>query len=163
MHVGIANPRWWGQRSRHSRCMRNLQFYVSGNRPIAVTFGSYNLTSNLTMSVYVISKWLYQRTIQQTRLSSVLDTSTTSQWRRNGRDGVSNHRRPVCLLNRLFKRRSKKTSKLRVIGLCEGNSPVTSDFPALRASNAENAPIWWRHHEKTVLPPDTPELYAPGQ
>ena len=34
--------------------------------------------------------------------------------------------------------RSKKTSKLRVTGLCEGNSPVTDEFPAQRASNAEN-------------------------
>ena len=30
--------------------------------------------------------------------------------------------------------------------LCEGNSPVTGEFPAERASNAENASIWWRHH-----------------
>ena len=42
--------------------------------------------------------------------------------------------------------RSKKTSKLRVTGLCEGNSPVTSEFPAQRASNTENVSIWWCHH-----------------
>ena len=46
------------------------------------------------------------------------------EWRHNERDGVSNHRRLVCLLNRLFRCTSKKTSKLRVTGLCEGNSPV---------------------------------------
>ena len=34
----------------------------------------------------------------------------------------------------------------RVIGLCAGNSPVTREFPAQRASNAENVSIWWRHH-----------------
>ena len=34
MHVGIANPRWRGKRSRHSRRMRKQQFYVSGKRPI---------------------------------------------------------------------------------------------------------------------------------
>ena len=28
-----------------------------------------------------------------------------------------------------------------------GNSPVTGQFPAQRASNAENVSIWWRHHE----------------
>ena len=33
-HVGIANPRWWGKRSRNSRRMRNPQFYLSGKRPI---------------------------------------------------------------------------------------------------------------------------------
>ena len=31
-------------------------------------------------------------------------------------------------------------------GLCAGNSPVTGEFPAQRASNAENISIWWRHH-----------------
>ena len=45
------------------------------------------------------------------------------RWRHNERDGVSNHQRLDGLLNRLFRRRSKKTSKLRVTGLCEGNSP----------------------------------------
>ena len=66
----------------------------------------------------------------------------------NEPDGVSNHRRLACLPNRLFGRRSKKTSELRVTGLCEGNSPVTGKFPTQRASNAENVSIWWRHHEK---------------
>ena len=34
-----------------------------------------------------------------------------------------------CLLNRLFRRRSKKTSKLRVTGLCLGNSPGPVNSP----------------------------------
>ena len=34
-----------------------------------------------------------------------------------------------------------KTSKLRVTGLCAGNSPVTGEFPAQMASNAENVPF----------------------
>ena len=40
----------------------------------------------------------------------------------------------------------RKTSKLRVTGLCEGNSPVTGEFYVQRASNAENVSIWWHHH-----------------
>ena len=52
------------------------------------------------------------------------------QWRHNGRDGISNHQSHHCLLNCLFRRRSKKTSKLLVTGLCAKNSPVTSEFPA---------------------------------
>ena len=67
-------------------------------------------------------------------------------WRNNGLDGVSNHQPYDCLLNRLFRRRSKKISELRVTGLCVGNSPVSGEFPAQRASNAENVSIWWRHH-----------------
>ena len=31
----------------------------------------------------------------------------------------------------------KKTSKLHVTGLCEVNLPVTGEYPAQRASNAE--------------------------
>ena len=54
----------------------------------------------------------------------------TLEWRHNGLDSVSNHQPHDCLLNLLFRRRSKKTSKLRVIGLCEGNSPGTGEFPA---------------------------------
>ena len=37
--------------------------------------------------------------------------------------------------------------KFRVTGPCARNSPVTGEFPAQRASNAENVYIWWRHHE----------------
>ena len=64
-----------------------------------------------------------------------------------------------CLLNCLFKRRSKKTSKLCVTGLCEGNSPVTGEFPAQRASNAENVSIWWRHHEYIVRKTDGHQIH----
>ena len=68
------------------------------------------------------------------------------QWRHNGHDGVSNHRRLNCLLNRLYRRKSKKTSKLCVTGICEGNSPVTGEFNSQRASNAETVSIRWRRH-----------------
>ena len=68
------------------------------------------------------------------------------QWRHNEHHGVSNHQRHHCLLNCWYRPRSKKTSKLRVTGLCAGNSPVTGEFPAQKASKAENVSIWWRHH-----------------
>ena len=77
---------------------------------------------------------------------NVQSTLCPLQWRHNERNCVANLRRLHCLLNRLFRRRSKTTSKLRVTGLCEGNSPVTGEFPSQRASNAENSSIWWRHH-----------------
>ena len=41
-------------------------------------------------------------------------------WRHHDHDGVSNHQPHACLLNCLFRRRSKKISKLRVTGLCVG-------------------------------------------
>ena len=73
------------------------------------------------------------------------------QWHHNGRGGISTHQYHHCLLNRLFRCRSKITSKLRVTGLCAGNSPVTGEFPAQIASYAENVSIWWRHHGITML------------
>ena len=124
-------------------------------------------------------------------------------WRHNGRDGGSNHQPHHCLLNRLFGRWSKKTSKLRITdrcagkgwvlltphfddvitgamasqvtsltivystvysdaakkktpklrvpGICAGNSPGTGVFPAHMASNAEIVSIWWRHHRVRIL------------
>ena len=44
------------------------------------------------------------------------------QWRHNEHDGVSNQQPHDCLLNRLFRRRSTKTSKLRICA-------VTGEFP----------------------------------
>ena len=51
------------------------------------------------------------------------------RWRHNDHPGVSNHQPHGCLLNRLFRRRWKKTSKLRVTGLCAGNSPGPVNSP----------------------------------
>ena len=70
------------------------------------------------------------------------------QWRHNERDVTpkSPALRYDCLVKRLFRRRSKETSKLRVTGLCAGNWSATGEFPAQRAGNAENVSVWCRHH-----------------
>ena len=80
--------------------------------------------------------WLYDQQWEKIKKSQSM---IALQWRHNGPDGVSNHQPHDCLLNRFFSRTSKKISKLRVTGFCEGNSPV--------AGNVENVSIWWRHHE----------------
>ena len=97
-------------------------------------------TSVPSVSIKLAWRWL--------RLSfdACDDLDISLQWRHNGRDSVSNHQPHNCLLNRLFRRRSKKTSKVRVTGLCVGNSPGTGEFPAQMASNAVNVSISWRHH-----------------
>ena len=59
----------------------------------------------------------------------------------------------IFILNRSFRGRSKKSSKLRVTGLCAGNSPVTGEFPAQMASNAKNVSIWWCHYDILVSLP----------
>ena len=85
--------------------------------------------------------WLFEYMVNDVRVGWAL------QWRHNGRDSVSNHQPHYGLLNLLFRRRSKKTSKLRVTGLCAGNSPETGEFPTQMASNAGSVSIWWGHHE----------------
>ena len=72
------------------------------------------------------------------------------QWCHNEHDFVSNYRCLNCLHKRLFRRKSKKTSKLHVTGLCEGNSPVTAEFSTQKASNTENVIIWWCHHDNCL-------------
>ena len=57
-----------------------------------------------------------------------LDMACPLQWHHDECDGVLNHRRLDCFPNHLFRRRSKKTSKLRVTGFVRGihRSPVIS-------------------------------------
>ena len=88
--------------------------------------------------------------VLSTALSKTEDTGSALLWRHNGRDGVSNHQPHDCLLNHIFRPRSKKTSKLRVTGLCAGNSPMTGEFP-------HKGPVT-RHHVNNmydVNPPST--------
>ena len=68
------------------------------------------------------------------------------QWRHNDQESVSNHQPHGCLLNRLLRSRSKKTSKLRVTGLCAGNSPGPVNSPHKGSVTWKNVSIWWRHH-----------------
>ena len=68
-------------------------------------------------------------------------------WHYNERNGVSNRQPHGCLLNRFI----QWASKLHVTDLCEGNSPVTGEFPAQRASNVENVSICGRHHDSEQI------------
>ena len=92
---------------------------------------TYHETSNIsrTLVVKLVDHW------DVVGASPVGAAPTTLLWRHNGRGGVSNHQPHDCLLNRSFRRRSKKTSNLRVTGLCAGNSPVTGEFSAQMTSN----------------------------
>ena len=48
----------------------------------------------------------------------------------------------------------QKNIKVRITGTFWGNSPVTGEFPAKRASNAEKAYMGLRHHAYICLDPD---------
>ena len=126
---------------------------------------SYVSSKQLRMSIIEYVIWRFQLLMKQHNFAFSLPTVNSThrdsmtewlaikplQWRHNGRGGVSNHQPHDCLLNRLIRCRSKKTSKLRVTGLCAGNSPVTGEFPAQMARNAENVSIWWRHKKSLEL------------
>ena len=134
IHPPKIAPMKWGHR---------FEFCVWKHRSLLSSTGvvTYNMT-NMTSNYIHWQKAGYEDWL----------LSYTLQWRHNGHDSVSNHQLYDCLLNRLFRRRSKKTSKLRVTGLCEGNSPVTGEFPAQRASDKEKVSIWWRHHAFGIRP-----------
>ena len=71
------------------------------------------------------------------------DTLSSLQWSHNEHDGISNHWCLDCLLNRLFRHRSKKNIKaLRRWPLLGeftgwGNSPATSEF-------THEGPVMWK-------------------
>ena len=75
------------------------------------------------------NKMMFVTYSMSSKICTQLCVDVPLQWRHDGRKGVSNHQPHDCLLNRLFRCRSKKTSKFRVTGPCVGNSPVTGEFP----------------------------------
>ena len=87
----------------------------SSSRKFTIEYRSFLLRMSLSKKVANTLNFIWQY-CGQNNLNSL-------QRRYNGPDSVSNHQLHDCFLNRLFRRRSKKTSKLRVTGLCAGNSP----------------------------------------
>ena len=84
------------------------------------TYAGYNeIPQNITSVLHT----MYTITNKHIRMSMAL------HWRHNDHDAVTNLQPHGCLLNRLFRRRSKKTSKLRVTGPCVGNSPGPVNSP----------------------------------
>ena len=120
--------------------------WMQWSRCISFIVTCFNTTANI-LKVICSARWLSASNDSHYISNCPANDRnlTPLPWRHNGHDSVSNHQPHHCLLNRLFGCRSKKTLKLRVTGLCVGNSPGTGDFPAQMASNAENVSIWWRH------------------
>ena len=77
-------------------------------------------------------------------------------WRHNDHDGVSNHQHHGCLPNRLFGRRSKRTSQLHVTGLCAGNLPGPVNSPHKAPVTRKMFPFddvimtWWYNGTETI-------------
>ena len=135
-------------------CLFNMQeIYImslenASNLPSFTKVGEHNNSVNSTVPSHPpeVGHSVFSRGYKMNKRVVILNNAL--RWRHNERDSVSNHQPHDCLLNRLFRRRSKKTSKLRVTGLCVGKSPGTGVFPTQMASYAENVSVWWRHHVK---------------
>ena len=98
--------------------------------------------SDVVLCIWVLSIWRTNTFKCRVNGDKYTQPFISLQWRHNEDDDVSNHRRLECLLNRLFRCRYKNTKAPR-------HWPLSGDFPAQRASNAEY--IWWRYHDKFML------------
>ena len=72
-------------------------------------------------------------------------TPVPLQWHHDEHYGISDRWHLACLLNCLLRRRSKKTPKICVTGIWEGNSLMTDEFPT------QNVSIRLRHHMCKIL------------
>ena len=116
-HRGLADPDM-----RHGTCVTHVPWCMPGS-----------LTSG-----FLWSWWRAKRSRHSLRMRNLQFYVSAKRpplrnpyGRHNEHDDVSNHQPHDCLLNRLFRHRSKKTSKLRVTGLVS---------------------IWWRHHDISSRP-----------
>ena len=115
-----------------SYCPCNSQEYAWLSR------NAVNLKSSINKKMIDICQFCQSRPFSVHSIHVIITSiGHAIQWHHNERDDVWNHRCPIVYWNRLFRYRSKTTSKLRATDLCEGNSPVTDEFPTQRVSNAE--------------------------
>ena len=90
-------------------------------------------------------------------------TNHTIQWRHNDHDGVSKSPASRLFTQLFIQTQIKENIKAtRHWPLC-GEFTGTGEFPAQRASYAENVSIWWRHHEQNRFHGQGPELLRDSQ
>ena len=103
------------------------------------------------------ASWCIKSSATRLFVIKLFRLASTSRWRHNGRDSVSNHKPHHCLLNCLFRRRSKKTSQLRDTGRCVGKSPwpVNSPhkWPVTRKCFHLMTSSWRKTSRRRITPP----------
>ena len=152
----IARIRWpgfWTEQPDDSNQVwhlhTNFSMEVSKSEGHRVSFGntvilySWQVKSNIAHEKPMIQPYiLICIEFEQRRITHTFYTWPL-RWRHNEHNEVSTQQHLDGLLNRLFRRRSKKISKLRVTGLFLGE--FTGEFRSQRTSKAQNVSIWWRH------------------
>ena len=143
IHIYIYIERFWYscllssisvQYKYRYRCRNTMWCICDGRFPVR---RCPSLTSTIDrMKGYFVLDWSSVSMLPAFNCTYIIDKSDNGnsaifslRWRHNDHDSVSNHQPHGCLLNRLLRRRSKKTSKLRVTGLCVGNSPGPVNSP----------------------------------
>ena len=123
-----------------------------------VQYGHY------TYCIYILFGLTAKETLELGIMGSLWEKSTGHQWNLSQKANnpewasmsstimteqkvfISNHYSDVIMATMA----SQITSLTIVYSIGVGNSPVAGEFPAQRASNAENVSIWWRHHAKLI-------------
>ena len=100
-----------------------LQYFIVTNFTFVYQQIKFLYFNNNIPNLDVRGLWSKRFTIR------TLWNSISLHWRHNGPDGVSNHQPRHCFLNWLVIHRWKKTSKLRVTGLCAGIHRSTVNSP----------------------------------
>ena len=136
------------KRNRTTSLMKSYARHLFWNVMIRSSETFFNLSRNGSIEQITHKGPFYEDILNhfgaQILHTVITVTSLLGRWRLKS---------PASRLWPYIRCRSKKMSKLRVTGLCVGNSPMTGEFPAqLSASNAENVSIWWRHHVIHEMP-----------
>ena len=109
---------------------------------IAIIHNVWNRTLSYSLESICLGLWELNRDVNTVPLHvrHGVWNHGPLEWCHNERDDIWNHRRLDYLLSRLFRRRSEKTSMLRVTGLCEGKSTTWWRLHATQATNCSHEP-----------------------
>ena len=111
--------------------------------PLRASYGALFIREKIPRDIEsVYCCWYAERRSLSSKKKMPVWRKVTLQWRHNGRDGVSNHRRLDCLLSCLFRCTSKKIPKLRVT-----YPLVTGGFPSHKGPRQNISPFCRRHHD----------------
>ena len=146
MGKGFVDPRW--------ACL-HINLYAHDNKlaysiyQLSLSLNAQQIHVSMAKCAIIVSPifsmiWRFDGIWSRNQASFTAICSVESislQWRRNGRKSVSKSPASRLFSNRLIRRRPKKTSKLRITGLCAGNSPGNGEFPAQMASTRKMFPF----------------------
>ena len=116
------------------RCICNIFVHQLHAWRLHTSFTNLHIHTYLSNILYLQIFRYHEVTINRSdcdhydRRKPFKEIQRTLEWCHNERNGFWNHRRFECLRNRLFRRRSKKTSKLRLTGLCGASNGEMCPF-----------------------------------